>query len=107
MSRPAGGVPTRPPGRPPHNAVPIHVERQTFRRRRLIDAACALPLLGWILWWLPLLWSGAASPVPASQVLIYIFGVWIGLALGAARLIGLLNRNRPVGDGIGAGGAGR
>lgn len=101
MSRPSGGVSARPSGRQPAGAVPIHVERQTFRRRRLIDAACALPLLGWILWWLPLLWSGGEVNVPASQVLIYIFGVWIGLALGAARLVRLLNRSRVFASGDG------
>ncbi|WP_323771727.1 hypothetical protein [Antarctobacter sp.] len=104
MSGSAGGLPVRPPGKPPAGVVPIHVERQTFRRRRLIDATCALPLLGWVLWWLPLLWSGSEVNVPASQVLIYIFGVWIALAIGAGRLVHLLNRSRPGGAGGKGGG---
>ncbi|MBY6162894.1 hypothetical protein KUV73_18565 [Mameliella alba] len=97
MTRPPGGVPPRPPGKPPARAVPIYVERQSYRRRRLVDAACALPLLGWILWWLPLLWHQAQTPVPASQVLIYIFGIWFGLALVAARLVRLLDRSHATG----------
>lgn len=96
MSGTGGDLPKRPVGKPAVGVTPIQVERQTFRRRRLIDATCALPLLGWILWWLPLIWNGAAQSVPASQALIYIFGVWIALAIGAARLIHLLNRSRPV-----------
>ncbi|MBW4985897.1 hypothetical protein KZZ07_25470 [Mameliella sp. CS4] len=90
MTRPPGGVPPRPPGKPPVRHAPFQVERQSFRRRRLIDAACALPLLGWVLWWLPLLWRGADAPMPASLVLVYIFGIWLGLALAAARLVRLL-----------------
>lgn len=97
MTQPDGGMPARPSSNPTVDRGPIHVESQTFRRRRLVDAACSIPLLGWILWWLPLIWSGATSPVPASQALIYIFGVWIGLAVCAARLVNLLNRNGPLG----------
>ncbi|SMX49953.1 hypothetical protein [Maliponia aquimaris] len=91
---------TRPPGYPPPRApmqvVPHQIERQTFRRRRLIDAACALPLVGWVLWWLPLMFHHSETPVPASLALIYIFGVWLGLALIAARLVRLLEAARAV-----------
>lgn len=96
MSSTGSGLPIRPSGKPPTGPAPIQVERQTVRRRRLIDATCSLPLLGWILWWLPLLWNGAAESVPASQALIYIFGVWIALAIGVGRLVHLLTRSRPV-----------
>ncbi|SNT17078.1 hypothetical protein [Antarctobacter heliothermus] len=99
MSGAGGDLPKRRAGKPSAGATQVHVERQTVRRRRLIDATCALPLLGWILWWLPLLWNGIAEPVPSSQALIYIFGVWIALAIGAGRLVHLLNRSRPVGSG--------
>jgi hypothetical protein len=84
------------PRRPVIGDVPLstfhHVERQTYRRRRLIDAVCVLPLLGWILWWLPLIWGQSATPVSASQALIYIFGIWLGLALTAGRLVWLMER---------------
>ncbi len=94
MTRPTGERP-RPPTRPmPGAAVPNFVERRTFRRRRLVDAACALPLLGWVLWWLPLFWTGADQAIPASIALTYIFGIWLCLALCAARLIRLIERER-------------
>lgn len=91
---------TRPPGYPsaraPLQSLPYQIERQTFRRRRLIDAACALPLVGWILWWLPLMFNHSEIPVRSSHVLIYIFGIWVGLALIAARLVRLLEAARAV-----------
>ncbi|MGP6089626.1 hypothetical protein [Antarctobacter jejuensis] len=99
--------PTPEPSRPqprtlPGTVVPNYVERRTFRRRRLIDAACALPLLGWILWWLPLFWHGAENEVPASMALIYIFGIWLALGLCAARLVRLIERSRMPEPGTGA-----
>jgi hypothetical protein len=91
---PDPGDPRRSPVRGPSGDGSGHVARLSHRRRRLIDSVCALPLLGWILWGLPLLWIHADSPVPSSTVLIYIFGVWLGLALAAARLIWLMERVR-------------
>ncbi len=70
------------------------VERQSFRRRRLVDAACALPLIGMILWLLPLLWYRSEVPVSTSHALTYIFGIWVGLVLVAARLVRLLTLDR-------------
>lgn len=68
---------------PPAPRVPLFVERHTYRRRRLMDAGRALPLLGLVLWFLPLLWLSGSRPVPASQALVYLFGVWIILPLAA------------------------
>lgn len=67
---------------------PLFVERHTYRRRRLVDAGRALPVLGLMLWWLPLLWQDDAAPVRASQALTYIFAIWMALPLAAF----LLNR---------------
>ena len=92
MTRPTG----YPPPRAPMLTVPYQIERQTFRRRRLIDATCALPLVGWVLWWLPLMFNHSETPVRTSVALIYIFGVWVGLALIAARLVRLLEAARAV-----------
>jgi cobalamin synthase len=53
--------------------APIFLERQSYRRRRLGDAAKLLPLVGLVLFCLPILWSHSAS---TSGGLIYIFVVW-------------------------------
>lgn len=102
MTQPKG-EPSRPqPGVLSGATVPNPVERRTFRRRRLVDTACALPLLGWILWWLPLFWSDATLAVPASMALTYIFGIWLGLALCAARVVRLIARDRLPDAGVGS-----
>jgi hypothetical protein len=75
-------------------AIPLFLERRSYRQRRLMDAARLLPLLGILLWLVPLLWpqggaggmdAGAApaASVPTSSAIIFIFGVWGLLALGA------------------------
>jgi hypothetical protein len=51
---------------------PLFLARQTYRRRRLMDALRLLPWLGVFLFGLPLLWR---APGTASG-LLYIFGAW-------------------------------
>lgn len=71
------------------------VARDTYRRRRMIDAAGLLPLLGAFLFLLPLLWVGALGGAPrTSHVMLYLFAVWALLVLLSA----LVSR------GLGAGG---
>lgn len=79
------------PGRRDDRPPPLFVERHTYRRRRLMDAGRALPVLGLVLWFLPLLWLNGSEPVPASRALVYLFGVWILLPLAALVL------NRAIG----------
>ena len=74
--------------------MPLFVERQTYRRRRIVDAARALPLLGVLLWSVPLLWALPDEPMRASTALIYVFGIWMGLIASAAALILALGRSR-------------
>lgn len=71
---------------------PLFVERQTYRLRRVRDAARAWPVLGLLLWCVPLLWSIPGTTVPASSVLIYIFLSWSVLGVGAAALLWALGR---------------
>lgn len=71
---------------------PLFVERETYKRRRLRDAARALPALGGLLWMVPLLWPNTTEPMPASNALIYLFAVWIGLILISGGLVRALNR---------------
>lgn len=58
---------------------PIFLERASFRRRRLGDAARVLPVLGGLavllpVWWLPETFSFAAG-------MLSLFGLWAGLIL--------------------------
>ena len=62
----------------------VFLARRSYRRRRLRDAAQLLPVLGVVLWMIPLLWPrGAETGQLNSTALLYIFGVWIGLILMA------------------------
>lgn len=75
---------------------PIFLERETYRRRRIMDAARLLPLLGVALFALPLLWptsedADLSDPVPMSAAVLYIFGSWAFLIL-LAFLFGLKSR---------------
>lgn len=73
---------------------PIFVERRGYRRRRMMDAARLLPVLGAVLFLLPLLWApsdlddAAAAPAATSHTYIYLFVVWAALIV----LAGVLSR---------------
>lgn len=77
-----GGVPGGSPG-----GAALMTERQTYRRRRLMDIARLLPVLGALLFAVPLLWPDPdpypAPDVPAgmpmSAAITYVFVVWAGL----------------------------
>ena len=82
MTGAGNGVPAPPP--------PVFLERQSYRRRRLMDAARLLPLLGALLFAVPLLWPAPKGAVVAeagtmadgpgavtmSEAMVYVFGVW-------------------------------
>ncbi len=74
-------------GAEPEQRVPsVFLERQSYRRRRLTDAARLLPALGILLYAVPLLWpaagdTGGAEPMPTSGAILYIFLVWALLIL--------------------------
>lgn len=70
----------------------LFVERQTYRRRRLQDAARFLPVLGIVLMMVPLLWSDGPGGVAMSSAVIYLFLVWAGL-VGAAMVLSLYLRD--------------
>ena len=66
---------------------PVFLERRTYRRRRMADAARLLPVLGMILFGVPLLWGGDPEHMTrTTRVMLYLFLVWAGLA-GLAALI--------------------
>ena len=75
----------------------LFVERKTYRHRRLMDIARLLPLLGALLFFVPLMWPNP-DPYPApdtsggmamSEAITYLFVVWTllifaSVAFGAA-----------------------
>jgi len=61
---------------------PTYLARRSYRQRRLRDAARMLPLLGAILWLLPL----AATSPRTGVTGLYLFGVWGILILLAGML---------------------
>jgi len=68
-------------------ALPLFVERDTYRKRRMIDAARILPILGVALLVLPVLWQTPdGQGLPTTYLMGYIFGVWVLLAAAAAGL---------------------
>lgn len=59
---------------------PVFLERSGYRQRRLRDALRMLPVLGAVLWFLPFFRGGEPDMAPGNDLmLVYIFGVWLGL----------------------------
>ena len=52
---------------------PIFLERESYRRRRLGDAAKLSPFLGFVLFLVPILWEGKGS---TAGGLVFLFTVW-------------------------------
>jgi hypothetical protein len=75
---------------------PLFLGRDTYRLRRWSDAGRLLPVLGGILWMLPLMWprSGTGNAV----ALTYIFLVWAGLVVAALVIAPRAARSDEVGD---------
>ena len=67
---------------------PTFLERAGYRQRRLVDAARLLPLVGLVLWAIPLLWqSGTAEGASNAAALLYVFGVWVLLIVFSAVIV--------------------
>ncbi len=67
----------------------LFLERQSYRRRRLIDMLRMLPVIGMLLWSIPLLWSSGdtvGDRVATSDAIIFIFLVWLSMVSGAGVL---------------------
>lgn len=80
------------------NRSPLFLERATYRRRRMMDGARVLPILGAVLLLLPVLWTRSGGMGTAGEA-VYLFGLWFGLILIAALLSrplrGALGRENP------------
>ena len=76
--------------RPPKG--PVFLERRSYRRRRLVDAARLVPMMGAALWLVPLLWPDGAM---SSTAMLYVFGVWAALIVLTVLLSRGLSRSDP------------
>lgn len=85
----------------------VFLERHSYRRNRLADAARLLPVIGAVVLAVPLLWpsadsamvlAGEAQAVPMSKAMRYIFGAWAGL-IGLSVLFGMAARRWGQSDG--------
>ena len=66
---------------------PAFIERRTYRRRRMTDAARLMPFLGAILICLPVLWTVSGTrEVSTAYAMGYLFLIWLLLAVLAAGL---------------------
>jgi hypothetical protein len=63
--------------------IPVFVERKTYRRRRMADAARLLPIFGALLFCMPLLWS-VGDPPKTTLTMFYLFLVWFTLFIASA-----------------------
>ena len=59
----------------------LFLERRSYRRRRLSDASRLLPIVGAVLFLIPLFWQTDQGSVLLSFVFGYIFAIWAGLIL--------------------------
>jgi hypothetical protein len=75
---------------------PVFLERDSYRQRRWRDAARMLPVVGAVLWLLPLFWPRGEDGARNSQALIFVFVVWFILVVLAFVLARVL---RPDQDG--------
>ncbi len=66
--------------------LPLFLERQSYRRRRLVDASRAIPVFGIILFCVPLLWQqpGPEQEPGLAQRGIYLFLAWGALVAATA-----------------------
>ncbi len=79
----------------PRRGASLYLARRSYRRRRLIDAARLLPLMGVVLFLLPLLWAPAEAPETATaRQGLYVLAVWFALVVAAL----VLARRLPRGD---------
>ncbi|MEM6276600.1 MAG: hypothetical protein AAF714_06585 [Pseudomonadota bacterium] len=89
---PSGKLPDPPRGT--LKTPPVFLERKSYLRRRLTDAARTLPVIGGVLILLPLLWTKGAEGVTTVSAFIYVFCIWaLMIALAAVIARPLSRRN--------------
>lgn len=75
--------------------VSVFLARNAYHKRRMRDLARALPVIGSVLWAIPLLWPQGEGGAANSNAIVYIFGVWIVLILASAGISRLVKSEVP------------
>lgn len=57
----------------------LFLAHRHYRQRRMMDAARLLPLLGFFLFVLPVVWASYGEGVRTAPAGLYLFGIWFGL----------------------------
>ncbi|MEM8631620.1 MAG: hypothetical protein AAGF74_10315 [Pseudomonadota bacterium] len=66
---------------------PLFLERESYRRRRLTDAARVLPIVAMVLFFIPVLWATPEDNASStSRGGFYVFAIWAGLIVAVALL---------------------
>ncbi len=73
---------------------PVFLARRPYRRRRLADGARLLPVLGGILFCVPLLWKGGERAPGTAETMLYVFGLWAVLVA----ISGVISRHLRASD---------
>lgn len=61
-----------------HKTNSQFLERKGYRQRRLRDVARMSPVVGGVLWTIPLFWkNGDPDGIGNATALLYIFGIWV------------------------------
>ena len=77
----------------------LSLERRTYRKNRLQDAARLLPVLGIILFFGPVFIGGAEDRgTSLADWLVYLFVVWFGLILVTMAVSRALAEDTPTDD---------
>lgn len=77
----------------PPQTEPLFLARETYRRRRLMDAARLSPFLALFLFSAPVLWPLGTQTIWG---MLYLFGAWVGLIAVMAVIAPALMRSRPL-----------
>lgn len=81
-------------------AEPLFLARETYRRRRLMDAARFLPFAAAFLFVVPVLWVEGTGTAAGMG---YLFGIWIALILAAFGISRALPKEPGAGGAAGDG----
>jgi len=82
----------------PQSNKTVFLEKKTYRRRRMHDAARAMPVLGIVLLLMPLLWSVDDGPATTNaDATLYVFVVWSVLIILAALVSRAMRPDTPPG----------